>query len=74
MDMMKDPERFIERVLYLNSHSDEVSRDEIELKDGTILEPILGSVVGKGNKNYGRIWTFRDVTERKRAEDTPAAF
>src|SRR5208337_1871544 len=42
---------------------------EIELKDGTILDRYSSPVVGKDGKHYGRIWTFRDITERKRTEE-----
>jgi PAS domain S-box-containing protein len=67
-DTVKTPEQFTERVAYLNSHPDEISRDEVELKDGTILDRYSAPVVGKDGKYYGRIWTFRDITERKRME------
>jgi PAS domain S-box-containing protein len=64
----KNPEPFIERIIYLNSHPDEISRDEMELKDGTILDRYSAPVVGRDGKYYGRIWTFRDITGRKQAE------
>jgi PAS domain S-box-containing protein len=67
--MTKNPEQFVEKVAYLYSHPDEVSRDEIELKDGTTLDRYSSPVVGQDGKHYGRIWTFRDITERKRAEE-----
>ena len=44
------------------------SGEEIELKDGTVLDRYSAPVVGHDGKYYGRIWTFRDVTERARAE------
>jgi len=65
--MMKFPEQFIDRVKYLYAHPLEISRDEIELTDGTILDRYSAPVLGKNNKYYGRIWTFRDMTESKRA-------
>lgn len=65
----KNPEQFVEKVIYLYSHPDEISRDEVELKDGTILDRYSSPVVGKDGKRYGRIWSFRDITERKRAEE-----
>jgi two-component system, cell cycle sensor histidine kinase and response regulator CckA len=65
----RNPEEFIKKVAYLYSHSHETSRDEIELRDGTILDRYSSPVVGKDGRYYGRIWTFRDITERKRAED-----
>ena len=64
----RDPAQFLEKVTYLNSHRDEISLDEIELKDGTILDRYSSPVVGKDGEYYGRIWTFRDITERKQLE------
>ncbi|MDB6154117.1 MAG: sensor signal transduction histidine kinase [Chthoniobacteraceae bacterium] len=64
----KDPAGFLEKVTYLNSHPNETSRDEIELADGSVLDRYTAPVVGKDNTYYGRIWTFRDITEQKRAE------
>jgi len=64
----KDPEPFLAKVRYLNSHPDKISRDEIELKDGTILDRYSAPMLGQGGQYYGRIWTFRDITERKRTE------
>jgi two-component system cell cycle sensor histidine kinase/response regulator CckA len=64
-DITKDPEQFTKKVRYLYAHPDEISRDEIELKDGTILDRYSSPVVGKDGKYYGRIWTFRDITGRK---------
>jgi PAS domain S-box-containing protein len=69
-EIVKTPEQFTERVAYLNSHPDEISRDEVELKDGTILDRYSAPVVAKDGKYYGRIWTFRDITERKQADET----
>ncbi len=65
----KNPDEFLKKVDYLYSQSDEVSRDEIELIDGTILDRYSSPVRDKAGKYYGRIWTFRDITERKRAEE-----
>lgn len=65
-DKTKNPGQFIEKVRHLYSHPDEISRDEIELKDGTILDRYSSPVVGKDGKHHGRIWSFRDITERTR--------
>ncbi|HEY5043587.1 MAG TPA: response regulator [Verrucomicrobiae bacterium] len=67
-EMVKDPKKFVEQVSHLYSHPNEISRDEIELKDGTILDRYSAPVVGVDGKYFGRIWTFRDITERKQAE------
>jgi PAS domain S-box-containing protein len=68
MHMTKNPEPFVEKVAHLYKHPDESSRDEVELKDGTVFDRYSAPVVGKDGQNLGRIWTFRDITDRKRAE------
>lgn len=69
----KYPERFREKVHYLYAHPNERSRDEVEFKDGTVLDRYSAPVVGKNGESYGRIWVFRDVTLDKRAETQLAA-
>ena len=64
----KHPRQFEERVAYLYAHPDEISRDEIELDDDTVLERYSSAVRDKAGKHYGRIWTFRDLTERRKME------
>lgn len=64
----KNPEQFLAKVRYLHTHPDETSQDEIELKDGTILDRYSAPMKGQGGQCFGRIWTFRDITERKQAE------
>ncbi|MEP6672838.1 MAG: PAS domain S-box protein, partial [Chthoniobacter sp.] len=63
----KNPGQFIEKVAYLYSHPDEISRDEIELADGRIFDRYSSPVRDKAGTHYGRIWTFRDISEHKRA-------
>ena len=62
------PRIFTEKVLYLYAHPHETSRDEIELKDGTLLDRYSSPIMSKDGKNYGRIWAFRDITANKAAE------
>lgn len=66
----KDPASFVNRVRELYSHPEETSRDEIELRDGTILDRYSSPVTAAEGQYYGRIWSFRDMTERRRHEDT----
>jgi len=66
--IVKNPDQFIEKVRYLNSHPDEISRDEIELNAGAVLDRYSSPVTGNNGKYYGRIWTFRDITEARRVE------
>jgi CheY-like chemotaxis protein len=67
-NMTRDPDSFSRKVAHLYSHPNEIHREEIELKDGTILDRYSSSVVGIDGIDYGRIWSFRDITERKRIE------
>ena len=62
------PEHFLARVEHLYAWPQEISRDEIERKDGTVLDRYSAPVLDKDGQYYGRIWTFRDITERKQAE------
>ena len=63
------PEEFLARVRYLYEHREEKSREEILLKDGRVLDRYSTPVTGAGGRYYGRVWYFRDITERKRIED-----
>ena len=67
-NVVKDHEQFVERITFLYSHPDETGRDEIELKDGTVLDRYSAPVIGADGTYHGRIWTFRDFTERRRTE------
>ena len=67
--LTKKPEQFLEKVMYLYHHPSETSQDEIEFKSGMILDRYSAPVLGQDGKNYGRIWTFRNITERKLAEE-----
>lgn len=67
--LLKDPESFLAKVDYLYNHPHDTSRDEIELKNGKFLDRYSSPVIDKNGTYYGRIWTFRDITERKRNED-----
>ena len=68
VSLTKHPKAFLERVSYLYEHPDVASHEEIEFKDGMVLDRYSAPVLGRDGENYGRIWTFRDITERKRAE------
>jgi PAS domain S-box-containing protein len=66
--MTKFPDQFIEKVQYLYNHPNETGSDEIEFKNGKILDRYSAPVLGKDNEYFGRIWTFRDITKSRKAE------
>ena len=63
-----DPDGFLARVQYLYAHREEKSREEITLKDGRVFDRYSAPMFGSESRYYGRVWYFRDVTERQRAE------
>jgi signal transduction histidine kinase len=65
---LADPEGFSTRVRYLYDHPEEASRDELLLKDGQTFDRYSASIRSAEGVNYGRVWYFRDMTERKRQE------
>lgn len=67
LERLKDPEAFLEKVKYLYDKPDEGSFDLIEFKDGKILER-YSNPQKIGEKVVGRVWSFRDVTDRKMVE------
>lgn len=68
MYMTVNPQQFISEIDYLRDHPNDKSRDELELIDGTVLDRYSSPVIGPDGINYGRIWTFHDITERKKIE------
>jgi len=64
----KNPQEFAKKVVYLYAHPNEISQEELELTDGRFFDRYSAPVRGKDAKEYGRIWSFRDITGRKRSE------
>ncbi|PWR73713.1 PAS domain-containing sensor histidine kinase [Methanospirillum lacunae] len=67
LPQIKTPEKFADTITNFHSHPTRESFDMIEFIDGKIFEryskpQIIGDVV------VGRVWSFRDITDRKRAE------
>lgn len=65
---LKDPEGYIARINELAEHPERESYDMLEMNDGRIFERYskpqkIGSAV------VGRVWNFRDVTDREQAEE-----
>ena len=65
---LKEPESFVKKVKDLYLNDEETSFDVLEFKDGRILERYSQSQKLEG-KNVGRVWSFRDITVLRRAEE-----
>ncbi|QJW93321.1 PAS domain S-box protein [Frigoriglobus tundricola] len=63
-----DPEAFSARVAAIYADPDIHSRDEVALADGRTLERYSSPIRGAAGEVLGRVWFFRDITDRKRAE------
>ena len=64
----ENPEKALETIRRVHADPEAIVQDELDLRDGTILDRYSYPIIAKDGTRYGRIWSFRDVTERKRAE------
>jgi PAS domain S-box-containing protein len=65
---VKDSGAFLQSIRELSSESDADDHSQIELKDGRTLEIDSSSLRSQAVTHLGRVWFFRDITERKHAE------
>ena len=68
LEQIVRPEQFLAKVRYLSDHPLEESFSAFEFKDGRVFERYSRPVLVDGQP-VGRVWSFRDITERKRAEE-----
>jgi PAS domain S-box-containing protein len=66
-----NPERFRERIAEIYLNSPEETFDELETADGRVFER-YSKIQLVEERNVGRVWSFRDITERKQAEEAKA--
>jgi PAS domain S-box-containing protein len=66
---LADPEGFLSRVRYLYGHPNEESQDELCLKDGRTFDRYSAPVRDSDGGYYGRVWYFRDVTEKHHQDE-----
>jgi len=64
----KEPATFRARIEEIYASSPPESFDLLELADGRVFERFT-KVQFVDERNVGRVWSFRDITERRRAEE-----
>jgi len=68
---LKDPAGYLARNHEILASSPPETFDVLELKDGRVFERNSAIQLIK-QRNVGRVWSFRDITQRRRAQDALA--
>ncbi|MCK5058456.1 MAG: PAS domain S-box protein [Candidatus Aminicenantes bacterium] len=66
LDQLEEPDKFLKKVQELYK-SDKESFDTLRFRDARIFERFSSPLIREG-KATGRVWSFLNVTERKKAE------
>ena len=68
---LKDPAAYLARINEIVASSAPETFDVLQLKDGRVFERNSAIQLIK-QRNVGRVWSLRDITQRKRAQDALA--
>ena len=66
-DQLNDPQGFLQKIQAIYA-SKEDSFDILDFKDGRVMERLSRPLM-QGEQLRGRVWSFRDISERKRKEE-----
>ncbi|MGL4376576.1 MAG: GAF domain-containing protein, partial [Microcoleaceae cyanobacterium] len=69
LEQLDKPQEFLDKVEYLYQHPEVASLDEVKLKDERVLERASTAVKLSSGEHGGRIWYFRDISDRKAAQN-----
>ena len=68
LSLLRAPDEFIEKMNVLREHPESSSHDEITLRDDRIFERTSAPARSSDGRHFGRVWTFSDISARKRYE------
>lgn len=68
LPLIAEPQQVFSQVEYLNKNPTLISRNEIRLNNGLVFEHYSAPVLSPNGECYGRIWSFRDITQQKQTE------
>ncbi|MEW5977431.1 MAG: EAL domain-containing protein [Acidobacteriota bacterium] len=66
---LDDAPGFLATMVHLSEQVDESSSQELHLKDGRTFDCYSAPVKNLESLHYGRVWYYRDITERKWLEE-----
>ena len=68
LSQLENPQQFLNQVKYLSNHRTQITHEEITFRNGRVFDCYSGPVRSGSGDYYGRIWYFRDISDRKRTE------
>ena len=68
LDQVQDTEGFLEKMNRIWAHPDESFDVTLDLKDGRVFGAYSAPVIAKDGTQYGRVYSFRDITIEKQRE------
>ena len=62
------PEKFLQRIQEILRQPTLTCTEEIDLLDGRVMERYTAPMTSESGQYLGRLWSFRDITTRKKAD------
>ncbi len=69
LDKLSDPDQFEDATRRIYEDTEAAGHNELALIDGRTFDRYSAPIVGNDGTYNGRVWYFRDITKRKKAED-----